>query len=564
MTHAPDASAAPAVSRPQGIARHLPLSLIAVALFAALMHFLPYLYAARQTPPGWEFTGYLNGSPDEMQYRMLMQRSLQMGPIVDDPLTTEPHKPHIVVLFYWGVGHLAKALDARPGMVYGVLGGLFAVAIALLLFWIVDHFSRSRTQTWWVYLALVFGGGFGAHLKWLDSIDRLRDIHLWSQIVSGGLNAATIFEAYRNHYIFTTLFDSHFLFFLLTALLAIVALYWTMVRFSVGRMVVTALAFAAVTVLHIYDGVTLLAIGGGILFLFWVKGGLPTRAMLMTMVACGLCVAVPVAWQLSLFKHSGLGIPEWRAPAILFSELALAYPLAWGLMAWGLGDYWRRAGLDEVFLLGWVLGCVALTLSGPFYPYSDRGVLTLQVPAMIIAGSVYFARYARVKASHAAFAIFTLAATPAWKLYREAATTSFDNHPSGEAPVYIWMAPGHQQVSKALLAKATPRDILIVPKERFAFRTDDLWLTMGFPGRLYAGHYALTLDYEKKKDAVNAFFREADPVKGPAFLTKARIRFVYLRKEEGADRFEHMPGLTTLAKTDVGTLYEFTGVAPTP
>ncbi|HEX4932304.1 MAG TPA: hypothetical protein VFV33_03940, partial [Gemmatimonadaceae bacterium] len=423
-------SAPPSAPRPARGRRTFPLPLLAVVLLAACFHFLPYLDAARQTPPGWRFTGYLNGSPDEMQYRMLMQQSLQQGPIVIDPLTTEPHKPHIVVLFYWGVGHLARALDARPGIVYGVLGGIFTVAIALLLFWIVDHFSRSRTQTWWVYLALLFGGGFGAHLKWLDSIDRLRQIHLWSQVVSGGLEASTIFEAYRNHYIFTTLFDTHFLFFLLMALLAIVALYGTMVRFSFGRMALTAVAYAAVTVLHIYDGVTLLAIGGGILFLFWVKGGLPTRAMLLTLVACALAVAVPVAWQLSLFKHSGLGIPEWRAPAILFSELALAYPLAWGLIAWGLGDYWRKAGLDEVFLLGWILGCVALTLSGPFYPYSDRGVLTLQVPAMIVAGAVYFARYARVKARHAAFAVFTLIATPAWKLYREEVTTSFDKHPS--------------------------------------------------------------------------------------------------------------------------------------
>ncbi|HEX4936844.1 MAG TPA: hypothetical protein VFV33_26865, partial [Gemmatimonadaceae bacterium] len=79
-----------------------------------------------------------------------------------------------------------------------------------------------------------------------------------------------------------------------------------------------------------------------------------------------------------------------------------------------------------------------------------------------------------------------------------------------------------------------------------------------------AGHYALTLDYEKKKAEVNTFFKDADPVKGPEFLARAKVRFVYLRKEEGADRFERMPGLVTLAKTDVGTLFEFTGSAAAP
>ncbi|MBK6307946.1 MAG: hypothetical protein IPF47_20330 [Gemmatimonadetes bacterium] len=442
MTHASD-SLAPSRAA-GGIGRYFSLPLLLAALLAAFVHTMPYLNAARQTPEGWRFTGYLTGSPDEMQYRMLMQRSLDQGPIVDNPLTTEPHKPHIAVLFCRGVGHIAKALDARPGIVYGVLGSVLAAAIAFLLFWIVDRFSTSRTQTWWVYLALMFGGGFSAHLRWLDTIDRLREIHFFDQIVTQGLANSTIFEAYRNHFIVTTFFDTHFLFFLLMALLAIVALYWTMVKFSIVRMLLTAMMFGLVTVLHIYDGVTLLAIGGGILALFWLRGGQPTKAMLMTLVLSALSVGAAISWQLSLFRNSGLGIPEWRAPAILFSELALAYPLAWGLMAWGLGDYWRKAGLDECFLLGWTVGCVALTLSGPFYPYSDRGALTLQVPIMIIAGAVYFSRYTRVKASHAAFAVFTLVATPAWKLYREFATTSFANHPSGEPSVYIWMAPGHQ------------------------------------------------------------------------------------------------------------------------
>jgi len=555
MTHASDQSAP--VPPSSAIPRTLSSSVIAVALLAALIHLIPFLNAARQTPPGWVFTGYVTGSPDEMQYRMLMQRSMAQGPIVDNPLTTEPSTRHIVVLFYWGIGHIAQALDARPGVVYSLLGSVFAFGIALLLFAIVRHVARSPREAWWVYLALLLGGGFGAHLRFLDMVKPLRRIHLFSQVVSQGLQEATVFESYRNHYVFTTLFDTHFLFFLLMALLAIVALYWTMARFTIGRLLLTAAAFGVVTVLHIYDGVTLLAIGGGVIFLFWLRGGLPTRAAIVTVAVSAVAVGIAILWQLSMFKRSGLGIPEWRAPAILFSELALAYPLAWGLMAWGLGDYWRKAGLDECFLLGWTLGCVALTLSGPFYPYSDRGVLTLQVPIMIVAGSVYFRRFARVPLSHAAFAVFTLAATPVWKLYRESQTTSFANHPSGEAPAYIWMAPGHQEVLSALLSRATSNDVLICDKTKFAFRTDDLWLTMGYPGRLYAGHYALTQDYDKKRAEVNQFFAQADTTEGPAFLKRAGIRWVYVRAEQGVDRFKSMSGLHPVAETPVGTLFEF-------
>ncbi|MFN0178568.1 MAG: hypothetical protein ACKVZ0_07175 [Gemmatimonadales bacterium] len=549
-------AAAPPDALPSGLRRYLSAPLLAVALLAALVHIAPFWAAQLQTPPGWQFVGNLNGSPDEMQYRVLMERTRVTGPVVDNRMTTEPNRPHIAMFFYWGIQKTADALGARPAFVYQYAGVAITIGLALLLFGFVGRFVASRYQAWWVFLTLFAGGGLGAHLMLLNEVDRLRGLMPFRRIVTDGLREATVFEEYRNHYIFTTLFDTHFLFFVVAALLAVAALYAAVKRFTVARMLVAAFAFGAVTVLHIYDGVTLLCIAAGVVAMLWLRG-LPWKPAFATLVTSGVAVAAALLWQVLLYNRSGIVIPEWRANSILFSELALAYPLAWGLIAWGLGRYWKSAGVDECFLLGWIVGCTALTLSGPFYPYSDRGTLTLQVPLMIVAGAVYFAWRPRVPWRHALVAVAVLGATPVWQAGRLWINRSFSRHPSGAPPAYTWMNPDHQRLVTAMRAHAGPADALIVDKVKVPWRTDDLWLTEGFPGRLYAGHYALTPDYERRRDEINAFYTSADTATQAAFLRNARVTLVYVRGDQDPARFERIPGLRALERTPTGTLFAY-------
>jgi hypothetical protein len=395
----------------------------------------------------------------------------------------------------------------------------------------------------------------------LDQLGLLGRSTFFRRTVTEGLVLAIPFERYRNHYIFSTLFDTHFLFFLLMALLAIVALYRTVSRFTIPRLLATGILFGMVTGLHIYDGVTLLFIAAGVAAVLWGRG-LSGRQALLILVVCGMSVAIAIVWQLRLYQASGLPLPVWRAQSIYFSELALAYALAWGLIAWGLVRYWRAAGIKERFLLGWALGCTVLTLSGPFYPYSDRGALTLQIPLTIDAGIIYFAWRSKVSGRHAVAALVLLGATPLWELERLRRNALFEGHPSGGPPPYTWMSPDHQQVLAALRERAREEDVLIVDKSNVLWRTDDLWLTNGFRGRLYAGHNGLTPDYPRKRDEVNAFYR--NPETAAEFLRRARIRFVYVRRNQDPARFERVPGLRPLRSTGVGTLFEYTPVSLPP
>ncbi len=198
-----------------------------------------------------------------------------------------------------------------------------------------------------------------------------------------------------------------------------------------------------------------------------------------------------------------------------------------------------------------------LTLSGPFYPYPDRGTLTLQIPLMIVAGAIYFSWRPRVTPRHALVAVALLGATPIWQVKRLLTNMSFAHHPSGAPPAYTWMSPAHQELVAALRRGATENDVLIVDKSRVPWRTDDLWLTQGFPGKLYAGHYALTPDYARKRDEVNAFFAGADPAGGAEFLHRAGITFVFVRQDQNPSRFARIPGLQPVAGNSVGTLFRF-------
>ena len=533
-----------------------PLAVLVLALLASVLHLVPIWHALAETPPGWVFTGNLNNSPDQMQYHVLALRSQVTGPVVDNRMTAEPNAPHIPMVFYYSVGKIASWLGTTVPYATYYTGAAFAFILVVLLFRMVRHFLATRYQTWWTLLVLLLGGGLGAHMMVLNTFDTARNNTIFNILVTEGLKNAIVFDNYRNHYLFTTLLDSHFLVFTVIALLAIAAFYRALNRFSVPNVIMAAVLFGAATVLHIYEGVTLCFIGAGVTFLLWRKG-LNTRQALVTLTACGLAAGAAIVWQMYLYKAAGLEIPAWRAQAIYFSELVLAYPVAWALMAWGLGGYWRRAGLNECFLLGWALGCIILTLSGPFYPYPDRGVMTLQVPIYIIAASIFFAHRERVGVVAALIVILTLGVTPVYKSWLIWNRGDFESQAMSGPRPYTWMSPEHQEIAAVLHRLGTENDVLAVDKMRPSFKSDDLWLAPGFSGKLYCGHYALPSRYSRKREEIDVLLTADDPAVAADILENTGIRFLYAASDRKPERLKRVPGLVPLHEASIGTLFEY-------
>jgi hypothetical protein len=321
-------------------------------------------------------------------------------------------------------------------------------------------------------------------------------------------------------------------------------------KFSLGRSVLTALLFAGATFIHLYEGVALIAITMAVAYLSWRKG-LVMRPALITLSLCAFSVAVTFIWLFLQYSSSGLPVTSWRAKSIVFSTLLISYPLAWGLIAWGIRGYWEKSGFDECFLLGWALGCITITLSGPFYPYPDRGTMTLQIPIYIIAGGIYFSRRVRVPWREVLAAILILGATPALVSYKQWLHTGFNPN----AP-FMFMSSEHREIIDILVQNAGENDLLLIDKSKAPWKTDDLWLAPEYPGKLYCGHFFLTVDYDRKAKEVNRFF-ESNPEEKSTFLKQKRIRFLFVNANNNPSIFKRVPGLTLLKSLSVGSLFEF-------
>ncbi|MFN0071251.1 MAG: hypothetical protein ACKVVP_07145 [Chloroflexota bacterium] len=528
-----------------GVLASLTPAVFVVALLTALLHMAPYWRAQSQVPPGWTFTGNTRVSPDYMQYRVWTRQTQQTGVLVSDQFTSEPNEPHLLVLFYYAVGQISLWTGLSPETVYAHLGSIFTFALTLLLFAGVRAFMKSPSQAWWVFLAILLGGGLGAHLKILSYIGEVSGSFLLERLLVEPLRGQPTFDDFRFAYVFVTLFDTHTALNWLGTMAAVLSFYFTLRDYAAWRVALTAGLYAGMTLLHLYEGITLLLITAAVAAVYWRKG-LAIRPALVTLAACTVTVALSLGGQWLLYHSSGLPVTSWRAKPIPFSVLFLAYPLAWVVIAWGFFDYWQKAGPKECFLLGWALGCSALILSGPFFPYPDRGAMTLQCPLFVIAGTIYFTRHSQVTARAALVAICLLGAGPVFELVaRHWVPLGFRT----DAP-YMYMSTEHREIVDSLRQHAQDDDVLL------ADDASVLWLAPEYQGKHYAGHFFLTVDYERKRAEVARFYDGASETP-TSLLKREGIRFVYVPAGRGPDRFQQLPDLSAIIARPVGTLFEY-------
>jgi len=121
----------------------------------------------------------------------------------------------------------------------------------------------------------------------------------------------------------------------------VLSLYFTLLKFTVGRVTLTAFLYATTTFLHVYEGVTLLAITVGVAYSLLAQeaGDPPLGSRPRGLYNCRRSLLHLADGASPFFR---LSVPSWRALNLPFSTLFIAYPLAWVLLGWGLADYWRN------------------------------------------------------------------------------------------------------------------------------------------------------------------------------------------------------------------------------
>lgn len=522
------------------------------ALCAALLHLLPVAAGTLRTPEGWTFTGSTSGSPDVMQYRIWMRQSQESGLLVRNTFTSEPNPPHLLVLVYWTLGQLSRASGLRPELVYELAGVPFAFLLTCLIWMAVAHFGKSRQERGWVFALIMLAGGLGAFANLAAAQPFLRD-RSWFKALMVPVREAEIFEDYRSHYVLPTLFDTHFLIIWFLTLLAVLLAYDALARPSLARKAAALLAFGAATLIHIYDGVVLVAALCGVAFVAWRKRE-PLRPVLELLGGALLIVGALGLMQVLLWKSGGLPMPTWREVNILFSTLLIAYPLAWFAIArWGAA-LWLRSDFASTFLAGWALGLTAMTLSGPFYAYPSRGTMTLPVVLYLIAGTLYFAESRTPSRRVVALVVALILPMPLTAVHGRLKMARFQPDKA-----YAFVDAEHMRVVEYLRAHAGPSDVLLFDKRRQDWKTDDLWLAPSYPGVLYVGHFFLTVDFETKKQASRDFYARMAPAEQAEFLARQGIRYVYAGVEHDLARLDAIEGLQVAFRTEgAGAVLEFT------
>jgi hypothetical protein len=520
----------------------LPRMVWVVALLAAIAHIAPFLRSEWSQRGEWTFEENLTISPDQMQYRIWMRQSQREGPLITNRFTTEPNRAHLPVFFFWGLGKTASLLGTSPERVYAWAGSVLAAMLAVLVFASVRAFLPDQRQAWWVVLPLLAGGGLGGHLKLLAQVPGIGTSEAMNRLVSIPLEAYPPFEDYRSHFVVKALLDTHSLALWIVGLGAVMAFWLALVHGGRGRTVLAAAMFALMTVMHVYEGITLVAIAACAVACV-APISAHRRRLYGLLAACTASVVVCYAALGALYARGGLPLPEWRAITILVSTLLMAYPIAWGLIAWGGQRLWRLGGRDVRFLFGWALGCTVVTLSGPFFPYPDRGTLTMQVPLFVLAAAVYFARRSTVSLRHAALLVAVMGATPLWLVARTWYFSGFRI----DAP-FQYVNASHRAARAALEARGDTARVLL------ADTPDLLWLAPTFPGRLYVGHFFLTVDFRAKVDELRAAL--ADPALMPPLIAKSGADLLFVNAQRSPERFAAVPGLTPVARERVGWLFE--------
>ena len=523
--------------------RAVPWWALILAFVLSAYHLNRVWIAQAQTPTDWVFTGNPSVSPDMMQYRVWSRQTLSEGWIVTNALTSEPNRPHIPVLLYYLTGRVSQWTGVPVPFVHAYLGVPAVFALVLLVCVFVRHFLGTSRRTIPVSLAIFLGGGLGGYLGLAERHRLLGWFPVLQRHLVEARQLVPLLDDYRQHYLIRALNHTHFSVIWLLATIAMVVFYFGL-RTRPRRIWIGAsgLLWALATVVHVYTGVTL-AVAAVVVGILLARRGLLTREggwLILTQVAAVAGVAI---WIATMFRSSGLPTPTWREPLILPSTLLLGFPLQLGLLAWGGPRLWRQGGFDSVFLLGWVLGCLLVTLSAPFNPYPSRGTMTLLVPLTIVAAFVAFDRIPRFRVGHIMVAVVLLAGTPLLILSERVRGGGFRT----DRPARF-LGQDHRLILSEIAAAPDSAVLLSRPQEA-------LWLAPVFPGRNYVAHFFLTVDYERKVSEVERLFagEEGEPVR---FVQDRGVDYVYVGAADQPQRFRTLPGWTVLSETPTGWLFK--------
>lgn len=367
----------PAQAAGQRAARrgYVQLGWLAAALF--VLTSLPYAYGALSAPDDHVFMGVVSDVPDTAQYFSWM-RAHQDALVVSNWMTSEPNEPAFFNALWLPLGRLTAALGLDFAAALQLLRVGAGLAFAYALFWFAGMVAASQRERWLATLLVLIGGGVG----WVWVVEKY--LARRSEL----LFPLDVYVAEPNAF-FSLIGFPHFL--LAAALmLAVFALF--LAGAQSGRFAPyggAALLSLVLGVQHAYDLITIYFVLGALVLLrWWSAARFPWReAAGLTLI--GVVSCPPAAyfvyltsqnpiWRqvLAQFDNAGVFTPD---PLHLLILLGPQLPLA----ATMLPSLLRRRQLGDLLLLAWtVVGFGLLYIPADFQIHMLN---PYQVPLALLA-----------------------------------------------------------------------------------------------------------------------------------------------------------------------------------
>lgn len=475
------------------IGRYWPYSLVTLGVL--LVSSLPYVTAALFARDGRRFTGIVYDVPDTAQYFAWM-RAFSHSPLIANPLTPEPGAERFANIQWWLLGLLAHHTPLGTLGSYQTLRVVALLGFAAALVW----FCRIviPRHAFFAFSLVMLSSGFG-----------------WTLVVAkqwtGDLAHPLTVQAAEANTFFSAMAFPHLLF----AAGVMLTIFCLALRWDGSHRARYASAIAALTLLlgfsHGYDLLPTMAIPGAtaavLLFrdrripqLVWPAVLIVVAATPGALYALGL-TQLDATWRgvLSQYGNAGVYTP---APHLLIILLGLPFLLALPQLR---PSRWRAASNSRIFMRVWlVVGFVLLyiptdyqikMLTGYQIPIAILAVETVVELVELARGRLPAVRVARLAAvALLGCVVLTNVYLTAWRVI---------DLRRNDYPYYL--TAGDVVALESLGDNIEPGEVVLASPEL------GLFVPVYSDARPFVAHWAQTLDYYARRDAVTWFYRATTP-----------------------------------------------------
>ena len=529
------------------------LAALCVAVVAIGLLQIPYALGYTLARPGTEFTGVIMNPEDSQSYFAKMLEGYDGHWLYTIPFTTEKHSPAFLGGFYLLLGHLARWLGVTIEGIWHLARVISDLILFLVTFGFIANFLREPHTRWTAYLLAVFGSGLGWVLFLLDQPYWLG----WFPVD---------FKMPEAHLFFTALTFPHVA--LGTAL--ILGSFWLTLRsFAPSGKLLYAVGAGIANLVLVIVYPFLIYLIAATLGLYWIYLAVRTRRVLWReawRVAMAAAIPAPLVLYYALTLATNPVMSAWDAQSITLSPPLPHFLVAYGVMlAFALLALWHTRE-EYAFLWTWLLA-VALLVYAPLNS-QRRFVEGVQVPLAILAAVglcqvtlpwltqtrgfrmlASLPRYSVAGLERLLIAVFLLFAS----LSNIYILASVSLTAALQQPYPLFRSRDEIAAVDWLGANTARSDVVMA-----SYETGN-YIAAHAGNRVVIGHWAETVDWQRKFDEVDAFYSAVTSnAARQSLLKRYSVRYVWfgaVERELGGFDPETCPDLKLVFSNDAAQIY---------